>query len=109
MLIADNTTQLDCLIQKYVWGEIGKLDSSVVNVVLDELMRAAVDGGVSSSRCERVADTMGAISSINVRGRILARLRKVSFTSLHLHCPSGLTLDNSGDWEDIYKTDQEPC
>lgn len=65
------------MVLKHIWAEIGKLDSSVVNAVLDELMRAAVDGGVSSVRCERVAGTMSAISSINVRGRILSRLRKV--------------------------------
>ncbi|CCM02314.1 uncharacterized protein FIBRA_04405 [Fibroporia radiculosa] len=69
--------ELHFLTQKYIWAEVGKLDSNVVNAVLDELMRAAVDGGEGSLRCERVADTMGAISSINVRGRILSRLRKV--------------------------------
>ncbi|PCH40763.1 hypothetical protein WOLCODRAFT_88808 [Wolfiporia cocos MD-104 SS10] len=69
--------QLHGLLQKYIWGEVGKLDSGVVNLVLDELMRAAVDGGAGSARCDRVADTMGAISSINVRGRLLSRLRKV--------------------------------
>lgn len=41
-------------------------------------MRAAVDGGIGSQRCEIVADTMSALKSINVRGRILARIRKVS-------------------------------
>ena len=71
--------QLHGMVLKYIWAEIGKLDSCVVNAVLDELMRAAVDGGVSSVRCERVADTMGAITSINVRGRILSRLRKVKW------------------------------
>lgn len=69
--------ELDALIQRYIWTEIGKLDSSVVNAVLDELMRAAVDGGIGSVRCARVADSMGAMSSINIRGRLLSRLRKV--------------------------------
>ncbi len=65
------------MVQKHIWTEMGKLDSSVVNVVLDELMRAAVDGGMGSQRCEVVADIMTGITSINVRGRIFARIRKV--------------------------------
>ena len=64
--------------QKYLWCEIGRLDSDTVNVILDELMRAAVDGGIGSQRCEIVADTMSSLSSINVRARIAARIRKVS-------------------------------
>lgn len=70
--------QIYIVVQKYIWIEVSKLDSSVVNAILDELMRAAVDGGSGSQRCEIVADTMAALSSINVRGRILSRIRKVS-------------------------------
>jgi hypothetical protein len=66
------------MVQKYAWGEIAKLDSSVSNVVLDELMRAAVDAGVNSRRCEIITDTVASLASIGVRGRIMAKLRKVS-------------------------------
>ncbi|KAI8982739.1 hypothetical protein BD414DRAFT_515918 [Trametes punicea] len=62
---------------KFIWAEIGRLDSGTLNLVLDELMRAAVDGGMGSLRCEKVAETMTVLNSINVRGRVLARLRKV--------------------------------
>ncbi|KAI0089247.1 hypothetical protein BDY19DRAFT_1089227 [Irpex rosettiformis] len=62
--------------QKAIWQEIGKLDSELVNTVIDELIRAAVDGGIGSQRCEVIADTMSAMSSINVRGHILSRIRK---------------------------------
>lgn len=65
------------MVQKYIWLEVGRLDSEPVNVILDELMRAAVDGGVGSQRCEIVADTMSSVTSINVRARIAARIRKV--------------------------------
>lgn len=41
-------------------------------------MRAAVDGGLGSRRCEQVADTLIAMSSINVRARVLMKLRRVS-------------------------------
>ncbi len=57
--------------------EIGKLDTGTVNLILDELMRAAVDGGMGSMRCEKVAELMTPLNSINVRGRVLARVRKV--------------------------------
>jgi len=63
--------------QKLTWTMIGSLDSAVVNIVLDEVMRAAVDGGMSSPRCEMMADTLSSMSSLNARGRILAKLRKV--------------------------------
>lgn len=54
-------------------------------MVLDELMRAAVDGGVGSKRCEDVARTIATLSTINVRGRIFAKLRKVSHSSMPWH------------------------
>lgn len=57
--------------------EIVKLDSSIVNVVLDELIRAAADGGVGSRRCEIITRTASGLASINVRGKIFAKLRKV--------------------------------
>ncbi|KAI0737738.1 hypothetical protein C8Q80DRAFT_1276173 [Daedaleopsis nitida] len=76
MLVDVTTAENDLfsLVQKYVWSEIGKLETSTVNIILDELMRAAVDGGMGSTRCEKVADTIIAVNSINVRGRILARV-----------------------------------
>ena len=63
--------------QKTIWTEIGKLDTAVVNVILDELMRAAIDGGVTSQRCETICLIVVPLSSINVRGQILSKMRKV--------------------------------
>ncbi|KAI1796034.1 hypothetical protein LXA43DRAFT_649826 [Ganoderma leucocontextum] len=79
-MLIDLTTsevELHSFVQKCIWAEVGRLESNTVNIVLDELMRAAVDGGMGSSRCEKIADAMTTMSSINVRGRILARVRKV--------------------------------
>lgn len=64
--------------------EVSKLDITTVNQILDELMRAAVDGGVGSVRCERVGDAVSALSHINVRGRLLARIRKASLHHVSL-------------------------
>ncbi|EMD40361.1 hypothetical protein CERSUDRAFT_148314 [Gelatoporia subvermispora B] len=69
--------ELTNLVHKYVWTEIGRQDSITVNAVLDECMRAAVDGGIGSPACDMIAHAMGALSSINVRGRIISRIRKV--------------------------------
>ncbi|OJT09503.1 Neurofibromin [Trametes pubescens] len=79
-MLVDMTTaenELQSYLQKYIWVEIGKLDTGTVNLILDELMRAAVDGGMGSMRCEKVAELMTPLNSINVRGRVLARVRKV--------------------------------
>ena len=73
--------------QKAIWAEIAKLDSVAVNIALDELMRAAIDGGASSHACEIIALIMTPLSSINVRGQILSKMRKAgrSFLFLDLH------------------------
>jgi hypothetical protein len=65
------------MFQKHIWGEIAKADQAFIFIVLDELMRAAVDAGVSSERCEIIGQTIATISTLNVRGRLFAKLRKV--------------------------------
>ena len=69
--------------QQTIWAEISHLDSATTNIVLDELMRAAIDGGVGTQRCETVACLMSFLSSVNVRGQIFSKIRKVNFT---FHC-----------------------
>lgn len=86
------------MIHKHIWVEIGKLDVTIVNVVLDELIRAAADGGIGSRRCETIARTAAALASINVRGKIFSKLRKVlGKTSLK---PSR-TLPENVHWNEI--------
>ncbi|TFK46902.1 hypothetical protein OE88DRAFT_1666689 [Heliocybe sulcata] len=75
MTIADHELEID--FQQFIWAEIGKLDIGVINPVLEELMRAAIDGGIGSPRCEIVANILSVLSSLPVRGKILSRLRKV--------------------------------
>ena len=85
MLVLTEYHQVYAMVQQYIWSEICKLDSPAVNIVLDELMRTAVDGPFGSRRSEIITDTVGTLSSINVRGRILSKLRKVSH-ELAAHC-----------------------
>ncbi|THV03328.1 hypothetical protein K435DRAFT_835905 [Dendrothele bispora CBS 962.96] len=63
-------------VQKYVWSEVARLDSGVVDIIFDELVRTATDGGIGSHRCETIAHSVAALSCISVRGRLHAKLRK---------------------------------
>ncbi|KAF9527976.1 hypothetical protein CPB83DRAFT_363170 [Crepidotus variabilis] len=63
-------------IQKEIWSEVAKLDAHTVDIVLDELVRTATDGGIGTRRCETISHIISALSSINVRGRIYSKLRK---------------------------------
>jgi hypothetical protein len=60
------------------------METPIVNIVLDELMMSAVDGGISSQRFEIISDTVGTLSSIRSRARIVAKIRKVSLKSWQL-------------------------
>ncbi|CAA7259350.1 unnamed protein product [Cyclocybe aegerita] len=63
-------------IQKYIWAEVAKLDSIIVDAILDELVRTAIDSGIGTRRCETISHIVATLSSINVRGRIYSKLRK---------------------------------
>ncbi|EIN11059.1 hypothetical protein PUNSTDRAFT_51619 [Punctularia strigosozonata HHB-11173 SS5] len=100
-LLVDLTTNdkdLYCMVQRYVWGEIAKLDSSISNLVLDELTRAAVDSGINTRRCEIIADTIAALASIGWRGRIMAKLRKMLGKT---STKPTKTLDENAHWPEI--------
>ena len=64
-------------IRKHIWAEVAMLDSNIVDIILDELVRAATDSGIGTRRCETISHIVAALSSINVRGRIYSKLRKV--------------------------------
>ncbi|KAK2465915.1 hypothetical protein APHAL10511_001556 [Amanita phalloides] len=68
--------EISPLVHKYIWSEVAKLDNFIIDVVLDELVRMAVDGGIGSSRCEAVANILACLSSISVRAKIYSRMRK---------------------------------
>ncbi|KAJ7458402.1 hypothetical protein B0H11DRAFT_187286 [Mycena galericulata] len=68
--------ELTSATQRFVWSEIARLDPLIVDVVLDELIRAATDGGVGSSRCETIGLLLASMTSISVRGKLIFKLRK---------------------------------
>lgn len=64
-------------IQKHVWMDMAKLDSNIVDIMLDELVRRASDGGIGLRHCEIITHIVATISSISVRSRVYNTLRKV--------------------------------
>jgi neurofibromin 1 len=65
------------LIQRHIWAEIGKLDQELVAIVLDEMVKIATSSGIGTRSCDVVADTLISLASLNVRGRLLGKMRKV--------------------------------
>ncbi|KAF9480190.1 hypothetical protein BDN70DRAFT_931958 [Pholiota conissans] len=68
--------EITSTIQKHIWSEVAKLDSNILDIILDELVRTATDGGIGTRRCETISHIVAALSSIHVRGRIYSKLRK---------------------------------
>lgn len=64
------------LVNKLVWENLGRANSGTVNATLDELTKSAIDGGLGSTRCELIAEALVNMSSVEVKGKLLARLRR---------------------------------
>jgi neurofibromin 1 len=57
---------------------MAKHENPLLNMALDDLIQTAIEGGLGSQRCELVGDALVAMSSINVRAKVLKKLRNVS-------------------------------
>jgi small nuclear ribonucleoprotein (snRNP)-like protein len=68
--------QLYTAIQSNVWNTLKGVDE-ITNLLIDEFVEYSVDHGISSASAEIVANTIVTLSSVSVRGKIIARLRKV--------------------------------
>ena len=80
---ADMVIQLLSRIHSLVWAEINQLDINLVSdIVLEELVTAATDAGPGSSVCEAVANVFTVLTSLNIRAKLLGRLRRVSSCQL---------------------------
>ncbi|KAF8524568.1 hypothetical protein BU17DRAFT_84597 [Hysterangium stoloniferum] len=62
-------------LQRYIWTEMAKHENPLLNFALDDLIQTAIEGGLGSQRCELVGDALVAMTSINVRARVLKKLR----------------------------------
>jgi hypothetical protein len=63
-------------VKNFVWTPLGKMDD-MIPLILDEFVKYAVKFGFSSQQAEVMANTTVSLSSFNVRGKLIARLRKV--------------------------------
>ncbi|KAG8870177.1 Ras GTPase activating protein ira2 [Serendipita sp. 405] len=96
LVVKDQT--LSPVIQRTIWSEVAKLEPASISIALDELVRAAADGGIGSTRCTLAAETIVVISSISVRGKILSKLRKaIGKTTLR---PSQTLVSNTS-WNEV--------
>lgn len=86
--IALTHPELTAAMQRHVWTEVGKLDSHTVDLVLEELVRSAVDAGAGTTRCETHAHIIASLSSISVRGKLFAKLRKAIIKASPRHTKS---------------------
>lgn len=80
-LINVTTKQADlyAIMQRGVWAQISKLDD-LIPIFIEVFSEAAMDSGLHTPRFEAILDTMVSFASINLRGKLLSRLRRVSST-----------------------------
>jgi neurofibromin 1 len=70
-------TEMYPVVKTYVWTPLGRMDD-MVPLILDAFVFYAVERGFSSQQAEVMANTTVTLSSYSVRGKLIARLRKVS-------------------------------
>ncbi|CAG8508989.1 2177_t:CDS:10 [Funneliformis mosseae] len=69
-------TEMYTAVQSKIWNTLGKVDE-ITNIIIEEFVQYAVDHGISSPQSEIIANTIVTLSSVNIRGKIIAKLRKV--------------------------------
>ncbi|CAG8470540.1 8562_t:CDS:10 [Ambispora gerdemannii] len=75
-------TEMYTSVQSKIWNTLGKVDE-ITNLIISEFVAYAVEHGINSSHAETVANTIVTLSSVNVRGKIISRLRRaINRTSL---------------------------
>lgn len=99
-LISITTKQPDmyAIMQRCVWSQLSRLDD-LIPTFLDVFTEAAMDSGLHTERFEAVLDTMVSFASINLRGKLLSRLRKVVAKTAQNPVVSQLHLNAS--WKEI--------
>ncbi|OCF40958.1 neurofibromin 1 [Kwoniella heveanensis CBS 569] len=68
--------RLHLAIQEQIWAILTHAHDSLADIVVSELIHAAVDSGIGSDKAECVGDILVSVSSTAVRGKVIARLRK---------------------------------
>jgi len=84
------TQRLHFLVQSHIWAIVAVSHEALVNLAVSELLKAAIDAGIGSEKAECAADILVSLNSTAVRGRIVAKLRKVggSFLTMSFCVPN---------------------
>ncbi|WVF65508.1 hypothetical protein IAT40_000236 [Kwoniella sp. CBS 6097] len=90
--------RLHLAIQEQVWAIMTHAHESLSDIVVSELIHAAVDAGIGSDKAECVGDILVSVSCTAVRGKVIARLRK-TLAQTYLK-PSGHLTENAS-WPEI--------
>ena len=89
--------QLYISFQQNVWSTISK-DESLLDVFLEELVKAAMNYGFGDQRTEIIGSIASSFNTVTIRGKVIARLRKaLNRTSVRA---TRHLIDNNG-WNEI--------
>jgi neurofibromin 1 len=73
--IAIQETTLYSMFQQNVWPVVAK-DEVLIDIFLEEMVKNALSAGFASDRTEIIGSIAGALNTVAVRGRLIAKLRK---------------------------------
>lgn len=69
------------MIQDRIWSIIAKGSNYLRDIVVAEVLQVALSAGLGSEKAECAGEILVTMSSLSVRGKLVARLRKVSLPS----------------------------
>lgn len=90
--------EMFAVMQRNIWHHLSKLDD-LIPLVLDVFCECAIDSGLYTARFDAVIDTMVTFSSLNLRGKLLARLRRAIGKTAHN--PAVVSLHENMAWKEI--------
>lgn len=85
-------------IQASIWAPLASSHDTLIDIVLSELLHAAIDAGVGSEKAETVGDILVSIASTAIRGKLVARLRK---TLAQTYLKPSASLETNVAWNEV--------
>ncbi|EIW67076.1 hypothetical protein TREMEDRAFT_69974 [Tremella mesenterica DSM 1558] len=90
--------RLQLSVQEHVWSTLANAHETLVDIMINELLTAAIDAGIGSDKAETVGEILVSISSTAIRGKMIARLRK---TLAQTYLKPSASLENNTAWGEI--------
>ncbi|KAE8216200.1 hypothetical protein CF327_g640 [Tilletia walkeri] len=99
--ITTKQPEMYAVMQRVVWSNLSKLDD-LIPLFLEIFSEAAMDSGIHTEQFEAILGTMVSFGSINLRGKLLARLRRVVAKTAHsAQAGSTASLHEHVAWKEI--------